>query len=62
MKGYFLYHAVFLEIEVSVSVVVRDVFDHLMDEFHLTLRKFSVLEVFSDKVTENAAEIFVTRI
>ena len=49
-----------LEIEVSVSVVVRNVFNHLMDELHFALRKLSVLDVFSDKVTENTTEVLMT--
>lgn len=56
--GYFL--CWLLEIEVSVSVVIRDVFNHLMDEFHFALRKLSVLDIFSDKVTKNTTEVLVT--
>ena len=33
-----------------------------MDEFHLALRKLSVLEVFAEEVAEDSAEILVTRI
>ena len=50
------------EIAVSVSVVVGNVLDHLVDELHLALRKLSVLDVLSDEVAEDAAEVFVTRI
>ena len=53
---------VLLEVEVSVSVIVRNILDHLVDEFHFTLRKLSVLDVLSDKVAEDAAEILVTRV
>ena len=35
---------VLLEVKVSVSVVVRDILDHLVDELHLALRKLSVLD------------------
>ena len=51
-----------LEVEVSVGVVVGDVLDHLVDEFHLALRKLAVLDVLSDKVAEDSAEILVARI
>lgn len=33
-----------------------------MDECHLALWKFSVLDVFSEKVAEDSAEILVTRV
>lgn len=61
-SGFILYISFLLEVEISVSVVVRDVLDHLVDEFHLALRKFSVLEILSEKITENSAEILVARI
>lgn len=51
-----------LEVEVSVGVVVGDVLDHLMDELHLALRKLSVLDILSEKVAEDSAEVLVTRI
>ena len=51
-----------LEVEVSVGVIVGDVLDHLVDELHLALRKLSVLDVFSEKVAENTAEVLMTRI
>ena len=51
-----------LEIEVSFSVVIRDILHHLMDEVHLALRKFSVLYVLSKKVAEDSAEVLMTRI
>ena len=52
----------FLEIEVSVGVVVRDVLDHLVEECHLALRELSVLDIFSDKVAEDSSEVLVARI
>lgn len=57
----FLIH-ILLEVEISVSVVVRDVLDHLMDESHLALRELSVLDILSEKVAEDSAEILVARI
>ena len=51
-----------LEVEVSFRVVVRYILDHLMDKCHLTLRKLAVLEVFTNDVAEDSAEILVTRI
>ena len=51
-----------LEVEISVSVIVRNILDHLMDEVHLRLRKLSVLDVLSDEVAEDSAEILVARI
>ena len=50
------------EVEVSVSVVVRDILDHLVDEVHFALRKLSVLDVLSYEVAEDTAEVFVARI
>ena len=52
----------FLEIEVSVGVVVRDVLDHLVEECHLALRKLSVLDVFTDEVAEDSSEVLMARI
>lgn len=57
----FLIH-ILLEVEISVSVVVRNVLDHLMDESHLALRELSVLDILSEKVAEDSAEILVARI
>ena len=52
----------YLEVEISVSVVVRDILHHLVYELHFALRKFAFLEVFADDAAKNAAEIFVARI
>ena len=49
-----------LEVEVSVGVVVGDVLDHLVDELHLALRKLSVLDILSEKVAEDSAEVLMT--
>ena len=51
-----------LEVEVSVGVIVGDVLDHLVDELHLALRKLSILDVLSEEVAEDSAEVLVTRI
>lgn len=51
-----------LKVEISFSVIVRYILDHLVDECHLALRKLSVLEVFAEQVAEDSAEILVTRI
>ena len=51
-----------LEIEVAFSVVVRDVLYHLVNEIHLALREFSVLDVLSDEVAEDSAEILMAGI
>ena len=51
-----------LKVEIPVSVVVRYVLDHLVDEVHFRSRKLSVLDVLSDEIAEDAAEILVTRI
>ena len=51
-----------LEIEISISVVIGNILDHLVDEFHLALRQLSVLDILSEEVAEDSAEILVTRI
>ena len=51
-----------LEIKISVSVVVGNILDHLVDEFHLALRQLAVLDVLSEEVAEDSAEVLVTRI
>ena len=51
-----------LKVEISFSVIVRYILDHLVDKCHLALWKLSVLEVFAEEVAEDSAEILVTRI
>jgi hypothetical protein len=51
-----------LEVEVSVGVVVGDILDHLVDELHLALWKLSVLDVLSEEVAEDSAEVLVARV
>ena len=62
MDGGGLVQDIRLEIEISICIVVRNVLDHLMDEVHLALRKLAVLDVLSEKVAEDSAEILVTRV
>ena len=52
----------FLEIEISVSIVVGNILHHLVDEVHLALRKLSAADIFSYEVAEDSAEILVARI
>lgn len=54
--------AVILEVKVPFCISVRDVLDHLVDEFHFALRKFALLEVLSEYAAEDAAEIFMARV
>ena len=54
--------ALCLEVEIPFGIVVRYVTDHLMDEFHLAYRQLSVLQVFSNEVAEDPAEIFVASV
>ena len=51
-----------LEVEVSVGVIVGDVLDHLVDELHLALWKLSILDVLSEEVAEDSAEVLVARV
>ena len=62
MDGVRLVQDILLEVEVSVSVVVRDVLDHLVEEVHLALRKLSVPDIFTDEVAEDSSEVLVARI
>lgn len=57
-----LMFAVILEVKVPFCISVRDVLDHLVDEFHFALRKFALLEVLSEYAAEDAAEIFMARV
>lgn len=50
------------ESEITVSVVVADVLDHLMELGHLAAWKLTLLDVISDKVAKDAAEILVARV
>lgn len=51
-----------LEIKIVLCVVVRDIFDHLTDSFHLGSRELAVLDVCADHVAEDAAEVLMTRV
>ena len=62
MDGCGLVQNFLLEVEVSFGVVVGDVLHHLMHELHLALRKLSVLDILSDEIAEDSAEILVARI
>ena len=50
-----------IELEISTSVVVRDVLNHLSKQFTVVWQQ-ALLHVVSKHVTEDAAEIFMTRI
>jgi len=50
-----------LDRKIVFGVVETDVFNHRAEQIHVR-RDFSVLDISPDEITENAAEIFVTRI
>lgn len=58
------FQSLFLELEIVLCVVVADVFDHLVDTLLLVacIRYLTVLDVVSEYVAENAAEVLVSRI
>ena len=49
-----------LELEIVFCIVVGDILHHLVDEFHLALRKLSCCNVFAQNVAEDSAEVLVT--
>ena len=51
-----------LELEEVLSIVVADIFNHLVYAFHFRYRNFSVFYVTSYQVTQCTAEIFMTRV
>ena len=52
----------YLELEEVLSIVIADVFNHLIYTFHFGCWDFSVLYVTSYQITQCTAEIFVTRV
>ena len=52
----------YLELEEVLSIVIADVFNHLIYTFHFGCWDFSVLYVMSYQITQCTAEIFVTRV
>ena len=51
-----------LYLEIVTGIVITDGLHHLLDKGHFILRHFAGFNIASDEVTENAAEVFVTRI
>ena len=51
-----------LELEEILSVIVADIFNHLVHAIHFRSRNFTIFNVTANKVTQCTAEIFMTRI
>lgn len=54
--------SVFLEIEVFLCIIIADILYHLIDTLLLiTLERYeSVLDIFTDEITQSATEILMT--
>ena len=50
----------YLELEEVLSIVITDIFNHLIYAVHLRYRNFSVLYITSYQITQGTAEVFVT--
>ena len=51
-----------LEVEISLRVIVADVFHHLCDKLHFLGGQLAVFHVLTDEVAQAAAEVFVARV